>query len=91
MNAVLSSLIGLSRALRECSCVRHHQQPKWTGMRPMIGIDRTDLYHLGGCSMSRSHRGVVAAAAGSAPTLCLSVGLTAGAFAMLILLTRVEA
>ena len=31
--------------LRECSCLRHHQVPKGMGMRPLIRIDRTGLYH----------------------------------------------
>jgi hypothetical protein len=59
--------------------VRHDQLPNWTGCTHLIGIDRTDLYHWGGCSMSHSHRGVAPEVAGHRCTLCLSGGLTAGA------------
>src|SRR6266567_1928609 len=31
----------LGLPLRECSCLRHDQVPKWTGMRPLIRIDRS--------------------------------------------------
>jgi len=56
----------LGLPLRECSCLRHDQVLKWTGMRPLIRIDRTELYH-GGCSLSRSYRGVAPALAALRP------------------------
>ena len=56
----------LGLPLRECSCLRHDRVLKWMGMRPLIRIDRTELYH-GGCSLSRSHRGVGPALAALRP------------------------
>jgi len=58
--------------LRERSCVRHDQVLKWTGMRPLVRIDRTGLYHRG-CSVSRWHCGVAPRRLRSCAD-CLSVG-----------------
>jgi hypothetical protein len=48
--------------LRERSCIRHHQVPKWTGTRPLIR-STAPICTTGGFSMSRSRRGVAPAPA----------------------------
>ena len=70
--------------LRERCFVRHHQVPKWTGMRPLIRIDRTTLYH-GGVARPLGVARCLARIVGSRLRLrsraefCLSGVLTGGA------------
>jgi len=63
--------------LRERSCVRHDQVPKWTGMRPLVRIDRTGQYHRWLLGVALAPWGPVGAC-GPAPIVCLADALTAG-------------
>jgi hypothetical protein len=58
--------------LRERSCIRHHQVPKWTGTRPLIRSTAPNLYHRGFLDVSLASWGRACACGSCAHAL--SVG-----------------